>query len=113
MKRGDLIASAEKYEAQHPGVWAISVFSWPGATVGEIARRAGLPHVDLRKSTADRIRSAVAPDNRRFHLVKTGREGHYTVVLPSPPGPGDWDLLDQLFDRPEPNPAAQEVSADA
>src|SRR5436305_14167735 len=52
MKRGDLIASAEKYEAQHPGAWAISVFSWPGLTAGEIARRARLPHVDLRKSTA-------------------------------------------------------------
>jgi len=113
MRRSDLISSAEACRRRfgYPGV---SVDSWPNATVREIAykvkeirdrtRTRLLMHGDLRKSTAGRIRNAGTRERHPFGLRKTGREGHYTLTLPSPTTDDDWDLLDATFDPPELNP---------
>ncbi len=113
MERGNLIDTAEACRRRY-GFPGLSVYSWPDASVREIAFRVKairdrtghplLQHGDLRKSTAGRIRNAGSPDRHPFSLQKTGGEGHYTLRLPSPTTDEDWDLLDQTFDAPELNP---------
>jgi hypothetical protein len=117
MRVGDLQASAEAYEAQYPGDFGLSFFSWPGLAVDDIAmkvretypalpgRRAVLAHPVLRKSTAGRIRAVVGSDGRSLRLEKTRVPGHYTVFLPSPPAPEDYVDLVDVFDPEEPNVA--------
>lgn len=113
MKRSDLISSAEvcRRRLGYPG---LSVYSWPDATLREVARkvkeirdRTGVPLLkngDLRKSAAGRIRNAGTSERHPFELRKTGGVGHYTLALPSPTTDDDWDLLDAIFDPPELNP---------
>jgi hypothetical protein len=73
-----------------------------------------IPHPELRKSTAERIRARRLSDGRPLDLTRTGPEpGHYTLLLPSPPTPDDLDSLVQLFDPPQPNPARAEVRGNA
>ena len=115
MKRRDLVPSARRYADQNNGVYGLTVWSWPGMTAGEIALRvkamhpAGLnpvAHGQLRWSTAGEVRK---PDSEghAYDLIRTGRqEGHYTLTFPSPPTESDWDRLDAMFRKPEPNPAA-------
>lgn len=110
MRRGDLIASAEKYEALNPGVYGITVWSWPGETAEQIARRVGterLPHPDMRLSTVERICEPSLSEGLRFELIKTGPDGHYTLVLPSPPTDDDWNALELAFEEPQANPVAR------
>ena len=72
-------------------------------------------HPKLRKCTAGRIRGLEVSDGRPLDLIRTGsRDGHYTLLLPSPPTDDDLDSLGRLFDPPQPNPAAsKEVSGNA
>jgi hypothetical protein len=110
MKRKTLMLSATKYEATYPGEYGLTFWSWPGMTADEIALRVGgdrLMHPSLRKCTAGLIRSLQVSDGRPLDLVRTGQqEGHYTLLLPCPPTDDDLDRLSQLFDPPQPNPAA-------
>jgi len=115
MERQDLIDQAEACQEVlgYPG---LSVNSWPSArSVGEVAFRVKtvrdqtgkplLKNGDLRKSTAGRIRNAGTDNRHPFSLIKTfWYAEHYTLRLPSPMTPDDWDLLDQAFDAPEINP---------
>jgi hypothetical protein len=114
MKRSDLIDAAEVCMKRfgYPG---LSVFSWPDATLREVAYKvkeirdrtgvALLRNGDLRKSIAGRIRNAGTPERHPFGLRKTGPlDGHYTLTLPSPTTDDDWDQLDATFDPPELNP---------
>jgi hypothetical protein len=112
MRVGDLMASARKYEARYPGEYGLSFWSWPDMTADQIAVRVGgelLPHPELRKCTAERIRNLRVSDGRPLDLIETGRPGHYTVRLPSPLDRRDLEQLSELFDAPQPNPAATEV----
>lgn len=117
MKRKTLMLSARKYEAIYPGEYGLTFWSWPEMTAEEIALRVGgrrLMHAQLRKCTVGRIRGLVVSDGRPLDLVRTGpQDGHYTLILPSPPTDDDLDRLGQLFDPPQPNPAASEVGGDA
>jgi hypothetical protein len=112
MKRDSLRISAEAHEAENPGAYALSFWSWPGLTAEEIARRVGpenLPHKMLRKYSAGQLRNMAMSDGRPLELVPTDEDGHYDVILPPPPTDDDLDLFDHEFDPPEPNPARTEV----
>jgi hypothetical protein len=117
MKRNTLMLSARKYEAIHPGEHGLTFWSWPDMTAEEIALRVGrrvLMHAQLRKCTVGRIRGMAVSDGRPLDLVRTGQQdGHYTLILPSPPTNEDLDRLGQLFDPPQPNPAVSEVGGHA
>lgn len=115
MGREGLIRSARKYADQNEGVYGITVWSWPSLTAGEIAQRVKnmyppgknpVGHRQLRQSTAGMVRDE-SPDGRAFTLNKTGPDGHYTLTFPSEPTDGDWERLESMFARPEPNPASE------
>jgi hypothetical protein len=110
-----MIASARRYAAQNSGVYGLTFWAWPGLTAGQIAMRVKgmhpigknpLAHRQLRQSTVAKL---VAPgeDGRLFELRKTGPDGHYTLTFPSEPTDTDWERLEEMFDPPEPNPAAE------
>lgn len=113
MRAKDLMTSAETYEAEHPGEYGLSFWSWPGLTAEEIAQRVGtkrLPHPVLRKCTVGKIQSMIPSDQRPLTLVKTFGPGHYTLFLPSPPTDDDYKDLSELFDPPQQNPVAKSVA---
>jgi hypothetical protein len=106
----------ESHEAEHPGIYALSFWSWPDLTAAQIAQRVGadtLPHGVIRTCTAARIRSMVVSDGVPLELTASDEDGHYDVILPSPPTDDDLDLFDQTFDPAQPNPARTEVQPDA
>jgi hypothetical protein len=108
--------SVEAHEAESPGVYALSFWSWPDQTAAEIAQRVGvdrLPHKQLRKMSASQIRNMTVSDGRPLEPIQTDEDGHYDVILPSPPTDEDLDLFDQTLDPPEANPARQEVQPNA
>jgi hypothetical protein len=117
MKPEDLMVSAQRYEAQNPGVYALSFWSWPMLTAEEIAKRVGpgqLRHSELRQSTARRIRDLIVSDGRPLELERTGmKEGHYSLYLPSPLNTDDLVVLAQAFDPPQPNPVGEKVRRNA
>jgi hypothetical protein len=118
MRRRTLMLSATGYEADHPGEYALSFWSWPGMTADEIALRVGrrvLPHPRFRKCAVGKIRGLEVSDGRPLDLARTGpRDGHYTLLLPAPPTDDDLDALGRLFDPSQPNPAAlEEVTGNA
>jgi hypothetical protein len=86
------------------GLWALSVWSYPGMEGEEVAEEArrvdpeALPQGKIRVSTAERIRSA------GFELVATNQRGHYSLVVPPEPEEPIWDDLREIFDEPIPNP---------
>lgn len=112
MRRNSVIRAAETYEAKFPGRWGISVASLEQASVAAIAAAANLPHPELQKSTWTRILEARSANGAQLKLDKTGpNREHYTLVLPASPADDEcWDLLRDVFDPPEPNPAAWSVS---
>ena len=110
MRIGDLRLSAETYEARFPGTYGLTFWSWAGLTSDQIARRVGFPHPVLRKSTAGRIGQVIGSDGRPLALVKTFGPGHYTLLLPPPLVDDDLEHLREVFDPPQPNPAAQRQS---
>ncbi len=81
------------------GVYAISLWSVPGLDGDEIARVAReqsedhLPHRQMQTSTVGRLRTY------GYELVPTGPDGHYSLMLPSPPTDVDWDNLMAAFDK--------------
>ncbi len=99
MLPADLALSAQShFDAE--GVYALSVFSLPGLTAGEIAASVPLPHSMIRESTVGRIRAAgydVLPSG--------GPSGHADLVLTNPPTTHDWQILDRTFDPARQNPA--------
>lgn len=114
MPRAGLIASARRYAAQNNGVHGLSFWSWPGLTAGQIAMRVKgmhqtgknpLPHGQLRQSTVARL-TEPSGDGRVFGLGEARPDGHCTLTFPSEPTEADWDRIDEMFDEPEPNPAA-------
>lgn len=110
MRIRDMMTSAETYEAEHPGEYGLSFWSWSGLTADQIACRVGtrlLPHPVLRKCTAGRIQGMIPSDGRPLVLVKTRGPGHYTLFLPSPPTEEDYEDLSARFDPPQQNPVAK------
>ncbi len=106
------MASAEDHAAENDGVYAISVWSWPDMTAEEIALRVKenrgadrnpLGHGKIRESAVGRIYGAAHPG---FSLVQSDEDGHYDLILPSPPSEEVWDALELMFDPAQPNPAS-------
>jgi hypothetical protein len=99
MLPADLIRSAQSHRDVE-GLYALSVYSIPGATAEEIARGVPLPHAKIRTSTVGRIRAAGYDV-----LSSPGPPGHADLVLPTPPTDKDGSTLDGVFDPARPNPA--------
>jgi hypothetical protein len=78
------------------GFHAISVFAHPSNSVGEIRNKHRVlsQYERVRVSTVARLMAA------GFELWPTGTEGHYSIVLPTPPTDEDWQRLDRAFDAP-------------
>lgn len=88
------------------GEYALSVYSRPHLTAGQIAAVAGVPHNQMRVSTAGRIRAA------GYDVVPSEQHGpaHADLPLPDPPTANDWAALQAAFDPPSPNPARKATS---
>lgn len=115
MRVRDMQASADVYEADLPGQYGLTFWSWPGLTADQIARRVGtsrLPHPVFRKCPVSRIHNLIPSDGRPLSLEKTYGPGHYTLFLPSPPTEEDFQRLSAIFDPPEPNPVAKNRTAE-
>ncbi len=114
MARAGLIASARRYAARNNGVHGLTFWAWPRLTAGQIAMkvkgmyptgRNPLAHGQLRQSTVSKLLKP-SEDGRTFELLKTGPDGHYTLTFPSEPTVRDWERLEEMFEPPELNPAA-------
>lgn len=93
MRRAAMEASAGTTYEQW-GFHAISVFAHPSDSASEIRNKHFVlsQYEKVRVSSAGRLRSA------GFDLLPTGSDGHYSVVLPSPPTDEAWRRLDRAFD---------------
>lgn len=99
MKRRSLVNAAERHNLIRGG-YAISVWCLPERTGEQIAaystEAVGLNYPDLRETTVGRLYEA------GFEMTQTGKRGHYTLWLPSPPSDSDWQRLDEIFSEPKP-----------
>ena len=107
MKRKHLARAAQRYNllTGNRGEYAISVWCLPGRSGSYIAaystEAAGLSYTSFRESTLGQIREA------GYKMTQTGRPGHYTLRLPSPPTEADWQKIEDIFDDPKPVVEAQ------
>jgi hypothetical protein len=101
------LASSALAHYRDCGVYALSVWAIPGLTAEDITRAAVeqgedyLPHNQMQTSTV----GAVAEGG--YGLVPTGPEGHFSLMLPDPPGAADWEAIMQAFGDPRENPCAR------
>lgn len=111
MRQRDLERSAEVHFERH-GVWALSLWSFPGMDARSIAIEVGvvadqlairlLPNPMLRWTTAGALRAygySLAPGG--------GPRGHVTLTFDRAPTDEDWANLEQAFLPPERNPIAK------
>jgi hypothetical protein len=85
------------------GEYGLSVFSVPGMSVQELALLANRPNRTMRVSTCARIRAV------GYLIVRSEEEGgpgHADIKLPEEPTDEILQVIADVFDDPEPNPAA-------
>lgn len=93
-----MLTNAIDHNLEHPGEWAISVASLPGATADDIAGQSPYPGRWMRVSTVGEVR-ALGHD-----VVRSGKPPHADLILASEPTEEVWEDLRGVFEEPEVTP---------